>query len=312
MKLIVVSDNLGAAHNYNIGQKSIYVLIVLLLAVFVSIFTVGFHLGTGDDYQPGAAETSIDVLAVKWRQQLQQQTYQIDSAAKQSELEVKALSVHLAQLQARLLRMEALGERVTEVAKLDKGEFDFSRPPAVGGPEVETDSGTLSHVQVQSSLAQLQTQLENRSQQLAILEQFLVNRKMAKEVSVTGRPIKKGWLSSHYGKRVDPFKGHVAWHKGVDFAGKEDDDIIAVASGIVTWSGKRSGYGNLVEVNHGNGYVTRYAHNKSNLVGIGDVIKKGTTLAKMGSTGRSTGPHVHFEVYKNGRPVDPERYIYRR
>jgi len=119
-------------------------------------------------------------------------------------------------------------------------------------------------------------------------------------------------MSSRFGRRNDPFTGRLAWHKGVDFAGKDGSDIVSVGSGVVTWSGDRYGYGLMVEVSHGGGLVTRYAHAKDILVKLGDIVKKGQTIARMGSTGRSTGPHVHFEVRKNGKAVDPARYVNRR
>jgi len=140
----------------------------------------------------------------------------------------------------------------------------------------------------------------------------MLANKLNADTFVAGRPIKKGWMSSRYGKRTDPFTGRLAWHAGVDFAGKMGADIVAVASGVVTWAGPRYGYGRLVEINHGNGYKTRYAHCKELNVAVGDVVRKGDVVALMGSSGRSTGPHVHFEVYKNGRTVDPAAYIHRK
>jgi len=160
------------------------------------------------------------------------------------------------------------------------------------------------------SLNELSAQMENRSQQLNVLETMLMSRNLQAEVMPTGRPITRGWLSSYFGIRTDPFTGRRVHHSGVDFAGKLGADVVSVAAGVVTFSSKRSGYGNLVEVNHGNGYVTRYGHNKENLVRVGETIKKGQVVAKMGTTGRSTGPHVHFEVMRNGRHVDPKRYIH--
>jgi murein DD-endopeptidase MepM/ murein hydrolase activator NlpD len=124
-----------------------------------------------------------------------------------------------------------------------------------------------------------------------------------------GRPITSGWLSSYFGIRTDPFTGKKERHKGLDFAGKLGSDVVAVASGVVTWAGRRYGYGNLVEINHGNGYSTRYGHNDKITVKVGDAVKKGQIIAKMGSTGRSTGPHVHFEVLHKGKQVDPMSYI---
>ncbi|UCE89604.1 MAG: M23 family metallopeptidase, partial [Pseudomonadota bacterium] len=130
------------------------------------------------------------------------------------------------------------------------------------------------------------------------------------EVMPAGRPVKRGWLSSYFGKRTDPFTGRRVHHAGVDFAGKLGSDVVAVAAGVVTYSGKRYGYGNLVEIDHGNGYSTRYGHNRENLVKVGDTLKKGHLIAKMGSSGRSTGPHVHFEVLLNGRAVNPKKYVH--
>ncbi|WLD59652.1 M23 family metallopeptidase [Salinispirillum sp. LH 10-3-1] len=119
-------------------------------------------------------------------------------------------------------------------------------------------------------------------------------------------------MSSRFGYRTDPFTGRITWHNGLDFAGRQGIDVMAVAAGVVVYSGDRGGYGNTVDINHGGGYVTRYAHNKENLVSVGDIVEKGQPIALLGSTGRSTAPHVHFEVYLNGRAVDPAPYITRR
>ena len=161
------------------------------------------------------------------------------------------------------------------------------------------------------TLDQLNEQIIDRQQQLETLEALLANKKLENDVFLAGRPIKKGWMSSRFGRRTDPFTGGADWHPGVDFAAKENSEIVAVASGVVTWADKRFQYGTMVEVNHGNGFKTRYAHCKSSLVKVGDIVKKGQVIALVGSTGRSTGPHVHFEVHKNGRVVDPATYIHR-
>jgi murein DD-endopeptidase MepM/ murein hydrolase activator NlpD len=160
-----------------------------------------------------------------------------------------------------------------------------------------------------SALQALDDQLDNRGQQLNVLESFLLNRKLADEVHPEGRPVTAGYISSRFGKRNDPFTGRSAYHKGVDFAGRQGAEVVAVASGVVIWSGDRYGYGELVEVNHGNGYVTRYAHNADNLVAVGDTVKRGQIIARMGDTGRATGPNLHFEVLRNGHAVDPLTYI---
>jgi murein DD-endopeptidase MepM/ murein hydrolase activator NlpD len=157
----------------------------------------------------------------------------------------------------------------------------------------------------------LSQQIGDRKQQLETLEALLANRKLQNDVFLAGRPIKKGWMSSRYGRRTDPFTGGADWHSGVDFAAKENSDVIAVAAGVVTWADDRYQYGMMVEINHGNGFTTRYGHCKALSVKPGDIIKKGQVIGTVGSTGRSTGPHVHFEVHKNGRVVDPAAYIHR-
>ncbi len=244
------------------------------------------------------------------KQELALQQAQLDAGRETARLKVEALTLKLAAMQARLVRLDALGERLTDMASLDDGEFDFSQQAALGGPEQEWTSD-YQHSDLELLYTQLQHQLESRESQLGILESLMLDRKLKQQSAVTGRPIKKGWMSSKFGYRTDPFKGHRAWHNGVDFAGKEGADVVAVASGVVTWSGERNGYGQMIELDHGEGYITRYAHNKKNLVNVGDTVKKGEVVGQMGSSGRSTGPHVHFEVYKNGRAVDPASYIRR-
>jgi murein DD-endopeptidase MepM/ murein hydrolase activator NlpD len=162
---------------------------------------------------------------------------------------------------------------------------------------------------VVGALNVLDEQLADRSLQLTVLEDLLLNRKLRDEVRPEGRPVTAGYVSSQFGTRTDPFTGRHAFHKGVDFAGREGAEVVAVASGVVIWSGERYGYGELVEINHGNGYVTRYAHNVDNLVAVGDTVRRGQVIARMGDTGRATGPNLHFEVLLNDKPVDPLKYV---
>ncbi len=262
--------------------------------------------------EQNSADKLSRVATEAWVKALDQQEQQVQAASQEAERKLAALTLRVAELQARLVRLDALGERLTTMAKLDNGEFDFSRAPALGGPEHSIDDEESVGVSdFQSMLEQLGSKIEDRQQQLDTLEALLANRKLQNDVFLAGRPITSGWMSSKFGRRSDPFTGRVAWHEGVDFAGKEGSNIISVAAGVVTWSGERYGYGQMVEINHGNGFSTRYAHCKENLVKVGDVVKKGQIIALMGSSGRSTGPHVHFEVYKHGRAVDPSTYIHR-
>ena len=160
-----------------------------------------------------------------------------------------------------------------------------------------------------SMISSLEQRVDLRDSQLAALENVILARELKAQIHPEGRPVTGGFISSYFGEREDPFSGHEAYHKGVDFAGSAGSNVMAVAAGIVTWAGQRTGYGNLVEINHGDGYVTRYAHNEKTLVAVGQAVKRGEAVALMGSTGRSTGPHVHFEVLRNGRQVDPLSFI---
>jgi murein DD-endopeptidase MepM/ murein hydrolase activator NlpD len=223
---------------------------------------------------------------------------------------VDALALRLGQMNAHVVRLDALGSRLTQMADLKDGEFDFSSSPPLGGPEEPAADGEVMQISdLVTAFDALDGQLVDRSRQLNVLEDFLLNRKLRDEVHPEGRPVTAGYISSRFGNRNDPFTGRRAFHKGVDFAGRAGADVVAVASGVVVWSGPRYGYGELVEVNHGNGYVTRYAHNADNLVVVGETVKRGEVIARMGDTGRATGPNLHFEVLRNGQAVDPLTYI---
>ena len=152
-------------------------------------------------------------------------------------------------------------------------------------------------------------QLSDRERQMRVLEDLLLASRLQKEVRPSGWPVENSWISSLFGTRMDPFTGLRAFHAGIDFAAREGANVQSVAAGIVSDVGERFGYGLLVEINHGSGYVTRYGHNDTALVQVGDRVHKGQAIAMIGSTGRSTGPHVHFEVLLNGRTVNPYEYI---
>lgn len=276
---------------------------VFLLIPVISLYA-GYQLGHADNQSINPTEMSSTMLG-----EMQRQRDEIVEARKVAQENLNALTLRLGQLQAHVVRLDALGQRLTQIAGLDDGEFNFDETPARGGPLTSNEVSDINTTDFLSQLDELSVQLDDRAQQLGLLETMLVNRSLQQEVSPAGRPVVSGWISSKYGKRADPFTGKQEMHKGVDVAGKEGSEVIAVASGVVTWAGKRYGYGDLVEIDHGNGYVTRYGHNKEHKVKVGDTVKKGQVIALMGSTGRSTGPHVHFEVIQDGKTVDPQKYI---
>ena len=269
----------------------------VILAVFGAVASTGFWWGftTKEIVQLTELEGKIEAEKVL-----------IAQTRMNAQSDLDALAAHIGQMQANVTRLNALGQRLVVVAKLDSDEFDFEHKPAYGGPH-DPDAGTS--ISLETVLTDLNEQLQSREQQLSLLEDVIMRSELKKEARPAGRPIDKGWISSYYGKRTGPFSGKIEMHKGMDFAGKKGSNVKAVASGVVTWSGERYGYGNLVEINHGNGYVTRYGHNEAIVVKVGDSVERGQTISKMGSTGRSTGPHVHFEVLLNDRQIDPIRFV---
>ncbi|MCY1530968.1 Peptidase family M23 [compost metagenome] len=244
-------------------------------------------------------------------QVLDEQRAEVGAVRVDAQRQLDAFAAHVAELQARLTRLDALGERLTELADLDSSEFDFSLNVGQGGPEDLLGSAAYAPPSFISTLDELALRLDSREQQLEVLEQLLAERQLNEAEYLAGRPVLQGYMSSPFGRRTDPLSGRLSVHKGVDFAAKAGSDVVAVAAGVVTASGRRSGYGNTVEISHTDGYVTLYAHNQRNLVQVGDLVQRGQTIAKVGSTGRSTGYHVHFEVSKNGRLVNPASYIAR-
>jgi murein DD-endopeptidase MepM/ murein hydrolase activator NlpD len=243
------------------------------------------------------------------REQVRDQQDDLDAARGDAQRELNAMAVKLAELQAQSNRLNALGERLTHIGRLDDGEFNFSEPPGVGGPESRDSDAMVASGDLQASLDKLGTRLGVQAQQLELLESLLLDRDVDASLLPTGLPVRTGYASSGFGHRADPFTGFGDYHTGVDFNGPRGSDILSVAEGVVSFAGRRSGYGNVVDVDHGNGYMTRYAHNSQNMVQPGQRVRVGQVIAKMGATGRATGNHVHFEVWLNDRAVNPNQYL---
>ncbi len=306
MKLILISEKHGRSRSVELGRWSRALLSLCCLGLPLGMVASGYFAGQ-DSEARSLRGASLDTL----QDELDKQSGEFDDLQGLAELSLQAMTLNLAELQARMTRLDALGQHLTAMADLEEGEFDFSQAPALGGPMAGEFNVDFTSMDLGDELSRFEARLNDREQQLEVLESLLHNRKLQEQSWLSGRPVEKGWISSHYGQRTDPFTGKLAMHNGLDFAAKEGTEVMAVAAGVVTWTGTKSGYGELVEVSHGDGYVTRYAHNKENLVESGDVVRKGDTIALMGSSGRSTGAHVHYEVYKHGRSVDPSSYLAR-
>ena len=307
MNVVIFGKGFGKPRQINLSGRAATGLVAVIIGVIASAtFGAGYlysaHTGSGVSLAEVADLSSA----------LDSQKVEIAETRQQAEDTLDALAIRIGQMNARVIRLDALGRRLTEMADLEDGEFDFDSVPAIGGPEEEPYvAGSAEVPELLAAMADLDSQLNNREAQLGALESVLLDQNLSERVYPQGRPVRSGWMSSYFGRRTDPFTGKPAMHQGVDFAGKAGDEIIAVADGVVTWSSERYGFGQLVEINHGNGYSTRYAHNQENLVNVGDEVKKGQTVALMGDTGRATGPNLHFEVLKNGLRVNPVTFIRR-
>ena len=304
MQIILISKKRTNSRAINLGPMGLNICIATgLFAAFLIFFA-------GKNYALQLTRSSLEQLyaqaAPDWSREIQEQKAILERAQDNAEKNLDALATRLSQMQAHILRLDALGSRLADMADIQDINFEMASP-GIGGPKPDALQGSIEVADFISALEALDVQIKDRAEKLAAMESMLIDRTLQNQTMPLGKPIYEGWVSSLFGKRTDPISGKVEFHEGIDYAGKAGSPIVAVASGIVTWSGVRYGYGNMVELNHGNGYRTRYAHNKKNLVVVGEKVEKGQKIALMGASGRATGPHVHFEVVSNGKAVDPRK-----
>ena len=286
-------------YSYQIGKKRLSTSFVLLCGLLL--------VSSRSTNDVEDTQARIEFAQSGFVQQ-QQEVTELRTATQQ---QLAGIMLKLADVQSEIQRVNALGARLVDQAGLSQEEFSFNQLPAIGGPLGESEITISGNNEMLDAIDMALHTLDSKTQQLAALETIMMNHHIKEQVELTGRPIKSGWLSSYYGVRKDPFTGLPAMHKGLDFAGKEGEPVVSTGAGLVTWSGDRYGYGQLVEIDHGDGIVTRYGHNKALSVKIGDVVTKGQQIAVMGSTGRSTGAHVHYEVLKHGKQQDPLPFVYK-
>lgn len=308
MEIIILKKSLEGARKVQLDPLKLFSVIFVLLLLFTGAFLIGGHYGL---------KYSTDMTAVRYQQattlqqsELDEQKLVIENARREAQENLDALATRLSKLQSHVMRLDALGSRLAKMADVKDIDFSASVPVGVGGPhEPGRVQDSLGVPDFLKQLDDLTVEIEDRNDKLAAIESMLMNTALQDRTQPAGKPAFGGWISSLFGFRTDPINGKREFHEGIDYAGKPGTVVRAVAAGIITWSARRSGFGNLVEINHGNGHVTRYAHNQENLVAVGDKVEKGQPIAIMGSTGRSTGTHVHFEVIHNGKHVDPIKYI---
>ena len=307
MNIILLAKQMQRPVKIHLSRsRAIALLVVVLLAPLSLASYLGFYWGS----QHGQSE-----MAAMNEEAVPANSASSEPADQEPPLEVRetinALTARLGVLQAQVIRLNALGKRLVGMAGLEKGEFDFGSPPPQGGPEQPRilDEKPLPLPKLSSQINQLNQELNNRQEQLSVLETMYRHRNLLDEVLPKGRPVSDGWISSYFGYRTDPFDGRREWHPGVDIAGELGEPVVAVAAGIVTYAGKHGGYGNLVEINHGNGLASRYGHLSQIGVKVGQFVRIGETIGRIGSTGRSTGPHLHYETRVNGEAVDPQKFL---
>ncbi|MDJ0907803.1 MAG: M23 family metallopeptidase [Woeseiaceae bacterium] len=305
MNVVIFGRGLGKPRQLNLSGKAAGLVLFAAVGLITAVsFAGGYWYSSANG--SGVSNAELSLLG----DELVAQQQSIEEIRRQNEDTLDALSIRVAQMNARVIRLDALGRRLTEMAEIEEGEFDFDSEPALGGPEEPlSDVSLVGMPGVVDAMNTLGDQLDDHEAQLWVLESVIMNENLHERVYPQGRPVDSGWISSYFGQRTDPFTGKPANHTGIDFAGRMGADIFAVADGVVTYSGDRFGYGIMVEVNHGNGYVTRYAHNSENLVEVGDEVRKGDVIALMGQTGRATGPNLHFEVLKDNRRMNPVNFI---
>lgn len=274
-------------------------------------YSAGLRLG--EQAAAGRAETHTRVLLGldAWRDAFLADVRRLERTRGAADERRRGVARELGRANARVVLLEALAGRLVDDSDLDGQEFDFDAPPSLGGPEqVRPLDGAQARgvrgqtAAVDAALGRVPARIDDEWRELHVLERVLESRSLAQRVLPKGRPVSPAYVSSSFGERVDPFTGRTAVHEGVDFAGPRGAPVVAVAPGLVTWSGPRGGYGRMVEIDHGD-LVTRYAHNSENVVAVGDLVERGQVIARLGATGRATGPNLHFEVLRDGRAVNP-------
>lgn len=261
----------------------------------------GYQLGV----EAGASIADGEILQLQYEKQRRE----LDEARYEARAHLDAIALRLGDMQAELLRMEALGEKLVAVGELDPEEFNFAELPPRGGLDASADAISVELPELLMEVESVARSISDRTHKLELMQGLMLGGKIQKDLEPEGLPVENGWISSRYGYRKDPFTGKKTFHDGVDIASSYGAPVVAVASGVVMEAGKKTGYGYYIEMNHADGLISKYAHNSKIFVGPGDLVEKGDVIALVGSSGRSTGPHVHFEITREGKTINPSKFI---
>ncbi len=301
MNIILVSERLAKARTLTVGLPQV-ILLGLALTVAVAVTAAAMNyllLRVASDFHVPYLQTML--LSAQKEQHEKAQSYLREN--------LNAMAVKLGQMQAQLVRLDTLGERLTKLAGFKPQDLVFNDLPGRGGAVSSLPSQDLSLGDFTRQLDLLTRQLDDRGDKLGILESLFTLDSAKKKLVPTMLPVEGGWYSSNYGWRIDPFTGQRAFHEGIDFIAAHGTPIFAAAGGVVVYSDFHPQYGNMVEIDHGNDLVSRYAHASKRLVRLGEVVLRGAKIAEVGRTGRSTGPHLHFEVRQRGAPANPVQFL---
>jgi murein DD-endopeptidase MepM/ murein hydrolase activator NlpD len=302
MHIILVSNRLATAKSISLSVRHLLLGVALLAATVVVLSSSMFYLVVRH-----AAEVKLPLLQTLLLSAQEQQTQNAKDFMREN---LNAMAVRLGQMQAQLIRLDALGERLSALAGIKPQEFRMNEPPGRGGAlPTSTPAQDLSMNELSWQLDALSRHMENRYDYMGILENRLFDAKVKKKLMPTVKPVDVDWNASSFGWRIDPITGQNALHEGIDFLVDTGTPIHAAADGLVVVAEFHPQYGYVVDIDHGNDFTTRYAHASKLLVKAGDLVQRGAIIAESGSTGRSTGPHVHFEVRYKGVAQNPNRFL---
>jgi murein DD-endopeptidase MepM/ murein hydrolase activator NlpD len=301
MNVILVSNSLAKTRSITLNGKHVASLVVLLFGLILgAAFALQYALvrigpeGLSDEMRTFLSK-------VQSAEQQKQQSYLHSS--------LDAMAVRVGQMQAQMQRLDALGARLAKLTGMKPEEFRFDQPPAQGGPLVTSPAQEMSVKGLDAQLSKLIHAVNDRGDKLLALQTMLLQNELNRKLLPSIPPINEGFYSSNFGWRLDPFTGENAMHEGVDYMVMAGTSIRASAGGVVAYSDQHPQYGKMVEIDHGNDIVTRYAHASRLLVKVGQVVRRGEKIAEVGSTGRSTGNHLHFEVRYKGNAQNPVRFL---